>query len=78
LLTKWHDDQKMDEAGLNECIIKDAARLIASEIRNMPYNTDQYPSPSDMLDASVPDVPPLGLSVLALYCKQIHALMLVM
>jgi len=22
---KWHDDQKMDEAGLNERIIKDAA-----------------------------------------------------
>ena len=49
----------MDEAGLNECIIKDAARLIVPEIRNMPYSTDHYPLPSDMLDASVPVVPSL-------------------
>ena len=56
---KWHEDQKMDETGLNERIINDAARLISSEICNMPYSTDHYPSPSDMLDASVPVVPPL-------------------
>ena len=44
---------------MNALFIKDAARLIASEIRNMRYSTNHYPSPSDMLDANVPVVPPL-------------------
>jgi len=41
---KWYSDRAADNSSPSVRIVKDAARLIASEIREMKYSMDVYPS----------------------------------
>jgi len=43
---KWYADGYDDSS--NERVVKDAARLIASEIREMKYSNDVYPSAAEI------------------------------
>ena len=56
---KWYEDRANDESTRSERIVKDAARLIASEIRAMSYSMEEYPSTSDMSVDNQEVIPPL-------------------
>ena len=57
LSDKWYQEKETDDS-IMEKIVKDAANLIASEIRQMPCTTSQYPAVDEMsVQSDV--VPPL-------------------
>ena len=57
LSDKWYQEKETDDS-IMEKIVKDAARLIASEIRQMPCTTSEYPAVDEMsVQSDV--VPPL-------------------
>ena len=48
LSDKWYAEKETDKDSVTEKIVKDAARLIASEIRQMAYTTSEYPTVDEM------------------------------
>jgi len=59
LSDKWYRDKEYDSSTVTEKIVRDAARLIASEIRQMPYSTFEYPTVEEMSVDNDEVVPPL-------------------
>jgi len=54
-LAIWYADRSDSQMDVAEKLVKLAARLIASQIRDMPYNTDEYPNLDDIsVDGHVP------------------------
>jgi hypothetical protein len=56
---KWYTDRKTDVEADSKRIVKAAARLIASEIRDMASNMDKYPTASEIADEDCHFTPPL-------------------
>ena len=56
---KWHSDRDVDESTQREKIVKDAALLITSEIREMSCSMDVYPTTDDISGINQELIPPL-------------------
>jgi len=56
---KWHSERDVDESMQREKIVKDAALLITSEIREMSCSMDVYPTTDDISEINQELIPPL-------------------
>jgi hypothetical protein len=56
---KWYFDRANEKLNKEEKVIKQAARLIGCQVREMSYDTDHYPNPEDISLETANLVPPL-------------------
>ena len=56
---KWRSDRDVDDSTQRQKIVKDAARLIAAEIREMTCSMDVYPTTDDISGINQELIPPL-------------------